>query len=163
MEKMPLSELVSLPNVGHGFSVTRNWLPQFIAAYQKVLKEPGYAERKSAENVLLQSQHLAPLSSDLPLTLIPSSAKENLPLAIFISGDGGWTSFDHTVCEKLAEKGMPVVGLDAQKYFWKGKPPMEAADEISNAVMHYMQQWNKRLICIGRIFVWSLCGSLYCK
>jgi type IV secretory pathway VirJ component len=153
LEKMPLSELVSLQNVGHGFSVTRNWLPQFISAYQKVLKEPGYSERKSAENVLLQSQHLAPLSFDMPLTLIPSSAKENLPLAIFISGDGGWTSFDHTVCEKLAEKGMSVVGLDAQKYFWKGKPPKEAANEISNAAKHYMQQWNKSsFVLVGYSF-----------
>ena len=153
LEIMPLTELVSLPNVGHGFSVTRNWLPQFIAAYQKILKEPGYSERKSAENVLLQSQHLAPLSSDMPITLIPSSAKENLPLAIFISGDGGWTSFDHTVCEKLAEKGMPVVGLDAQKYFWKGKLPKEAADDISKAAIHYMQQWNKSsFVLVGYSF-----------
>jgi type IV secretory pathway VirJ component len=153
MESMPVSELVPLPNVGHGFSVTRNWLPQFISAYQKVLKEPGYSERKSTENALLQSQHLAPLNSDLPLTLIPSSVKENLPLAIFISGDGGWTSFDHTVCEKLAEKGMPVVGLDAQKYFWKGKQPKEAADDISTAVKHYMKQWNKSsFVLVGYSF-----------
>jgi type IV secretory pathway VirJ component len=153
MENMPLSELVSLPNVGHGFSVTRNWLPQFLSAYQKVLEVPGYAERKSAENALLQSQHLAPLNSDLPLTLIPSSVKDYLPLAIFISGDGGWTSFDHTVCEKLAEKGMPVVGIDAQKYFWKAKQPKEASDEISNAVKHYMQQWNKSsFVLIGYSF-----------
>jgi type IV secretory pathway VirJ component len=153
MENMPLSELVSLQNVGHGFSVTRNWLPQFISAYQKVMEEPGYSERKSAENALLQSQHLAPLNSDLPLTLVPSALKESLPLAIFISGDGGWTSFDHTVCEKLAEKGMPVVGLDAQKYFWKGKQPKEAADEISNAVKHYMQQWNKNsFVLVGYSF-----------
>jgi type IV secretory pathway VirJ component len=153
MEGMPLSELVSLPNVGHGFSVTRNWLPQFLSAYQKVLQEPGYAERKSAENALLQSQHLEPLNADLPLTLIPSSVKEYLPMAIFISGDGGWTSFDHSVCEKLAEKGMPVVGLDAQKYFWKGKQPKEAADDISNAVRHYMKQWNKSsFVLVGYSF-----------
>jgi type IV secretory pathway VirJ component len=153
LEKMPLTELISLPNVGHGFSVTRNWLPEFIAAYQKVLKEPGYSERKSAENMLLQSQHLAPLSFDMPITLIPSSAKDNLPLAIFISGDGGWTSFDHSVCEKLAEKGMPVVGLDAQKYFWKGKSPKESANEISNAALHYMKQWNKgTFVLVGYSF-----------
>ena len=53
----------------------------------------------------------------MPLTLIPAAINENLPLAFFISGDGGWTSFDQTVCEKLAEKGIPVVGLDAQKIF----------------------------------------------
>jgi len=153
LENMPFGELISLQNVGHGFSVQKNWLPQFISSYRKVLKEPGYAEKKSAENKLLQSQHLALLNSNLPLTLIPASLNEDLPLAIFISGDGGWTSFDQTVCENLAEKGMPVVGLDAQKYFWNEKQPKETADEISIAAKHYMQQWNKRsFVLVGYSF-----------
>ena len=153
MEDIPLGELVSLPNVGHGFSVPKNWLPQFISAYQKVLKEPGYVEKITAENKLLQSQHLAPLDKDLPLTLIPSAVKENLPLVFFISGDGGWTSFDQAISEKLAENGMPVVGLDAQKYFWNEKQPMEASGEIATAVEHYMQQWNRKsFVLIGYSF-----------
>jgi type IV secretory pathway VirJ component len=153
MEDIPLGELVSLPNVGHGFSVPKNWLPQFISAYQKVLNEPGYVEKITAENKLLQSQHLAPLDKDLPLTLIPSAVKENLPLVFFISGDGGWTSFDQAISEKLAENGMPVVGLDAQKYFWNEKQPMEASGEITAAVEHYMQQWDRKsFVLIGYSF-----------
>ncbi|TSA33211.1 MAG: virulence factor [Porphyromonadaceae bacterium] len=153
MEGIPLAELISLPNVGHGFSITKNWLPQFISSYKKVLKEPGYVEAITAQNKLLQSKHLAPLSSNLPLTLIPSSAKENLPLVFFISGDGGWAGFEKAVCEKLAENGMPVVGLDAQKYFWKEKQPKEASDDITKAVEYYMLQWNKNsFILIGYSF-----------
>jgi type IV secretory pathway VirJ component len=153
MEDIPLGEFISLPDVGHGFSVPKNWMPQYISAYQKVLKEPGYVEKITAQNTLLQSQHLAPLNSTLPLTLIPSSAKENLPLAFFISGDGGWTSFDQAVCEKLAENGMPVIGLDAQKYFWNEKQPKEASDEMAKAVEHYMQQWNRNsFVLIGYSF-----------
>ncbi|MCK9423199.1 MAG: hypothetical protein M0Q38_11440 [Bacteroidales bacterium] len=153
IEGMPMGELISLPNVGHGFSVTRNWLPQFISSYQKVITEPGYVEKITAQNKLLQSQHMAPLNINLPLTLIPSYSKENLPLAFFISGDGGWTSFDQGICEKLAEKGIPVVGLDAQKYFWNGKQPKEASDDITRAVEYYMQQWNKKsFVLIGYSF-----------
>ena len=144
MEDIPMSELVTLPKVGHGFSVTKNWVPQFVSAYQKIVKEPDYIEKKSAENELLQSQVESLLKSDLPLAIIPSPVISESPLLFFISGDGGWTSFDQTVCEKLAEKGMPVVGLDAQKYFWNEKTPAESSIDISVAIRHYMQLWNKK-------------------
>ena len=45
MENMPMAELVSLPNVGHGFAVAKSSLPQLIAAYQKILKEPAYVHK----------------------------------------------------------------------------------------------------------------------
>lgn len=153
MEDMPMAELISLPNVGHGFAVTRNWFPQLVSAYQKVLKEPGYVEKIAEKNELLQSQSISLLKSDLPLTLIPTSDTGNLPLAFFISGDGGWSGFDQSVSAELAEKGMPVIGLDAQKYFWNEKMPKEAADEITIAIKHYMQLWNRKsFVLIGYSF-----------
>ena len=153
VESMPMSELIALPNVGHGFSVTKNWLPQFLSVYQKVLNEKSYVEKITAQNQLLQSQAESLLTSDLPLTLIPTSEKGNLPLVFFISGDGGWTSFDQTICEKLAEKGMPAIGLDAQKYFWNEKKPKETADEITVAIKYYMQLWNKNsFVLLGYSF-----------
>ena len=143
-DKIPMGEIVGLPNVGHGFSVTRNWLPQFISAYHKVLNAPSYQENKSKANALLQAQLDSLYKSDLPLSIIPSPVKSNLPVAFFISGDGGWTSFDQSVCEKLAEKGIPVVGLDAQKYFWNEKQPKEVANDIVPAIAHYMKLWNRQ-------------------
>ena len=153
MQGMKLGELFSLPNVGHGFSATKNWMPQFTTAYKKILNTPSYAEQKAEQNTLLQSQHLTPLPSDLPLTLIPTEIKDTLPMAFVISGDGGWTSFDQSVGEALAEKGMPVVGLDAQKYFWNAKTPEETTAAISKAAEHYMKQWNKNtFVLVGYSF-----------
>lgn len=153
IDSMPMAEIVSLPNVGHGFAVTRNWLPQFVSAYKKVLNEPEYMEKKSNENVLLQAQRDSLFKSDLPLAIIPSAEKNDLPLAIFISGDGGWTSFDQSVCEKFAEKGIPVVGLDAQKYFWNEKQPGQVSNEITPAILHYMKLWNKKsFVLLGYSF-----------
>lgn len=153
LESIPTSELIELPHVGHGFSVTRNWLPQFVSAYHKIIKEPDYAEKKALENTLLQSQTNLLLNSDLPLAIIPSAIASDLPLAFFISGDGGWTSFDQPVCEKLSEKGIPVVGLDAQKYFWKEKTPQESATDFANAINHYMQLWNRKsFVLVGYSF-----------
>ncbi len=31
--------------VGHGFAAQSNWLPQFVTAYQKILKAPSFIER----------------------------------------------------------------------------------------------------------------------
>ena len=153
VENMPMGEVVSLPNVGHGFAVARNWLPQFVSAYKKVVNEPEYMEKKSKENILLQSQRDSLYKSDLPLAVIPSAEKNDLPLAFFISGDGGWTSFDQTVCEKFAEKGIPVVGLDAQKYFWDEKQPRQVSEEITPAIQHYMKLWNKKtFVLLGYSF-----------
>ncbi len=153
VEDMPMGEVISLPNVGHGFSVTRNWLPQFVSAYKKVVNEPEYLEKKSNENALLQSQRELLYKSDLPLAIIPSAEKNDLPLAIFISGDGGWTSFDQSVGEKLAEKGIPVIGIDAQKYFWNAKQPKEVSDDITPAIQHYMKLWDKQsFVLLGYSF-----------
>ncbi len=153
VENMPMSEVISLPNVGHGFAITRNWLPQFVSAYKKVENEPEYMEKKSNENVLLQSQRDSLYKSDLPLAVIPSGEESELPLAFFISGDGGWTSFDQAVCERFAEKGIPVVGLDAQKYFWNEKQPRQVADAITPAIQHYMRLWNKKtFVLLGYSF-----------
>ena len=65
-------------------------------------------------------------------------------MVFLISGDGGWTSFDNSLAESLAAKGMPVAGLDAQKYFWNAKTPDETAVAVTKAIQHFMQQWNKK-------------------
>jgi type IV secretory pathway VirJ component len=147
-------QIIELPKVGHGFSVLSNWIPQFRQAYQKVLAAPSFSEQKTAQNTLLQSQKLVPLPVDLPVTLLPTAQKDDSkPLVFLISGDGGWTSFDHALGESLAEKGMPVVGLDAQGYFWNLKTPEKCAMEFGQAVEHYLQQWNKKnFIMVGYSF-----------
>lgn len=154
MNGLKLGKLITLPKVGHGFSVTKNWLPQFIDAFKEILNTPAYEKQKSEQNTSLREQHLAPLPFEMPLTLIPAKNKEeNLPIAFVISGDGGWTSFDQAVAEALAEKGIAIVGLDAQKYFWNAKTPLETAAAVSKAVEHYLQQWNKKtFVLVGYSF-----------
>jgi len=104
------------------------------------------------EVAIIQPAKVA-LKSNLPLVLFPSNNKEKLPLAFFISGDGGWRSFDQTLCEKFVGKGMSVIGLNAQKYFWNEKQPKKVADEISEAILQYMKKWNiNSFVLIGYSF-----------
>ena len=146
-------QMIELPNVGHDFGVSSTWLPQFIQAYKKILAAPSFAEQKAAQNATAKSQKLEPLPEDFPVIVIPTAIKDTLPMVFFISGDGGWTSFDNSLAEALAAKGMPVAGLDAQKYFWNAKTPNETSLAVSKAVQHFMQQWNKKnFILVGYSF-----------
>jgi type IV secretory pathway VirJ component len=145
--------LISLPKVGHGFAVEANWLPQLKDAYYKIKTAPSYAEEQNRQNKLLQEQNLQSYPGDLPLTLVPSALKDTMPIACLISGDGGWTNFDHTLAVSLAEKGISVIGLDAQKYFWDEKTKEETAAEISKVLNHYLIQWKRKsFILIGYSF-----------
>jgi len=143
LKDMPMAELVNLPKVGHGFSIADNWLPQFNQAYQKILNAQSFAERKQAENITLKAQPIAAYGENLPLIVIPSPKKNNLPMVLMISGDGGWTSFDQSLAEALAEHGLSVVGLDAQKYFWNARSPNQTTADLSKAILHYAGQMNK--------------------
>lgn len=91
--------------------------------------------------------------NDLPLNLVPAPVKNDLPLVFFISGDGGWKNWDQKVSEELAKAGMPVAGLNAQKYFWNEKQPPKVAAEFGVVIKQYMQIWRKsRFILIGYSF-----------
>lgn len=125
MKGMPNAILTPL-KVGHGFSVTANWQPALIKAYQRIEKSAGFANIRILDN--------------LPLNVVRSATKNNLPLVFMISGDGGWTSFDQSLAEALAERGLSVIGLDAQKYFWKEKTPIQTTMDISNAIMQHCAQ-----------------------
>ncbi|WP_316815462.1 AcvB/VirJ family lysyl-phosphatidylglycerol hydrolase [Pedobacter nyackensis] len=128
MKGMPNAELLSL-NVGHGFSALDKWQPALIQAYQKIEKAAGFANIKMLDN--------------LPLNVVASAVKTSLPLVFMISGDGGWTSFDQSLAETLADRGLSVVGLDAQRYFWKEKTPNGTTDDISKAILQYSNEFGK--------------------
>lgn len=136
---MPMTELVKLPQVGHGFSIADNWLPQFSAAYKKITH--------------YSIPQIKAIKTNLPITLVPTPMKGNHPLVFMISGDGGWTSFDQSLAQALAKKGLPVAGLDAQKYFWNAKTPESSAMEINNAILEAQEKVGKQqLILAGYSF-----------
>ncbi|HEX7410661.1 MAG TPA: AcvB/VirJ family lysyl-phosphatidylglycerol hydrolase [Bacteroidales bacterium] len=144
MKKVNNGELVPLPKVGHGLAVPKNFLPQLLNAYSKVKKSASYPEMVAARNELFKQQQAYEPVSDLPLNVLPAMKNDAMPLIFFISGDGGWTSFDEGVAEKLTEKGIPVIGLDAQKYFWQARTPDETASEIAKVLHQYLSAWNRK-------------------
>jgi type IV secretory pathway VirJ component len=62
-------------------------------------------------------------------------------MAVFYSGDGGWRDLDKTIGEVLARDGMPVIGIDSLRYFWRAKTPDEIAADLARIVRKYASAW----------------------
>jgi len=94
---------------------------------------------------------------DLPLKVLESTIASGLPMFVFISGDGGWNSFDETLCGCLTRQGIPVVVFDAQKYFWKRRTPEETATDLITVIETYGHIWKRdRFVLAGFSFGASL-------
>ena len=139
LNKVKNAELIELNKVGHGFSVQKNWMPQFTDAFQKIAasQQPQASTRTS--NKL----------DGLPLIELPTNANSNT-LAVIVSGDGGWAGIDKQVAEALNKDGISVVGLNSLQYFWTKKDPDTAGKDLTRILNYYSQAWNaNKIILIG--------------
>jgi type IV secretory pathway VirJ component len=134
------AEVVRLPLVGHGFSVERNWMPQFRAAYARLMPPPEVAASRPPE------------IGDLPVSVVPA-AGSSAEFALLLTGDGGWAGLDQELAARLAADGVPTVGLNSLKYFWTQRTPAETAGDVARLMRHYLAAWNKeRVIAVGYSF-----------
>jgi type IV secretory pathway VirJ component len=150
------SELVWLPKVGHGFSVERNWLPQFKAAYAKL------AARAAPPPVTLADVRDLPLV-EVPATAPPAAAERTL-FAVLLTGDGGWAGLDQDVAGALAARGVPVVGLNTLKYFWHERSPETAAHDLERIIRRYGVAWQRpTVLLVGYSFGADALPFLYTR
>lgn len=133
--KTARADVVMLPKVGHGYSVQRNWLPQFRQAVITLTAPAPPAPRPEAV-------------SDLPLVEVPAPGSAPY-LAVMLSGDGGWASLDKEVAGVLAGKGMPVVGLNSLQYFWSARTPEQLAADLARVLRHYLTAWGKSKVVLA--------------
>jgi len=134
--------LVPLPNVGHGFSKWNDFMPQWKEAYSKLIAkyEKDKPPKINVEDV-----------KNLPVIITNSIyADKEAPVALLISGDGGWYGFEQSIADNLAKRGIPTVGLDSKKYFWHRRTPEETASDIARTLNYYGKQWDRdKFVLIG--------------
>ncbi len=134
--------LVSLPKVGHGFSVTRNWEPQFVEAYRSLAASLPEPPRAPAAGAL-----------DLPLEEVPATKAGPDLMAVILTGDGGWAEIDKAIAASLAARGIPVVGWNSLRYYWRPRTPEAAALDLDRLLRHYLAAWGKsRALVVGYSF-----------
>ncbi len=109
---------------------------------------------KALEKRLLQLvAHAADEDDDAPPVVELPAKPAFDTIAIVYSGDGGWRDLDKTIAEYLQARGVPVVGVDALRYFWTRKTPQAAADDLAQLINTYTDTWKaKRVLLIGYSF-----------
>jgi len=155
------AEIILLPKVGHGFSVKKNWLPQFRDSFNRLISSASdNAPTSSSVNEQMGKLNgaISNLSgnppvpvADLPLVEIQPQGQPDPGLfAVILSGDGGWASIDREVGSTLAAKGIPVVGLNTLQYFWTARTPDQAGETLASILRHYQQTWQRqRVLLVG--------------
>jgi type IV secretory pathway VirJ component len=81
---------------------------------------------------------------NLPLFITASKIEnKDAPVALILSGDGGWRKFEQQIADKLSLQGIPTIGLDVKKYFWDRKTPDETTSDMVAAINYYMGEWKR--------------------
>ena len=138
VSQVPGARFVEMPRVGHNYGDPRGWLPQF---------DDAYASLAAADSHNIPS---APGSLEgLPIVEVPASGDSDA-FAVLFSGDGGWAGIDKEVAAALAEKGIPVAGVDSLRYFWNPRTPAGMAKDLDRILRYYSSEWHrKHAIVIG--------------
>ncbi|MGH8060595.1 MAG: virulence factor family protein [Pseudoxanthomonas sp.] len=127
-----------LPDAGHDLIAARNGLPALLASYRALTQ---------GRNVALPPPPASLV--DLPLIEVPATGKGDT-FAVLLSGDGGWAGLDKEVADALVAKGIPVVGFDSLRYFWKPRKPEELAGDLDRSVRYYAGHWKKtKVLLVG--------------
>jgi len=136
------AELITLANVGHGFSKLNDFMPQWKDAFNKLIKKDE--KFQTTNDNIDQVKNLAVVITNAKVQ------NKDAPVALLISGDGGWYAFEQLIADSLAKIGVPTVGLDSKKYFWKRRSTEETAGDLAMALNYYGKEWGKdRFLLIG--------------
>ncbi len=119
---------------------------------------PGFYETgtagadPAAAMTALIRPHLNAAAPALPLTEMAVDKPSEL-MAVVLSGDGGWRDLDKSIAEELVRRGVPVVGWDSLRYFWRERSPEQTARDLDWVITTYSARWQARhVILIGYSF-----------
>ncbi len=139
--RVPGAEIEALPDVGHGFSVERRWMPQLRDAVRRLSARSDDGEIATVEVAV----------HDLPLVLHPPTGRARHGVfAVVLSGDGGWAGLDREVAAVLVDSGVPVVGWNSLSYFWEARTPQGVAADLDRVIRHFADAWRiDRVALVG--------------
>jgi type IV secretory pathway VirJ component len=146
--RTPQAQLVELPNVGHGFSKSQDWMPQYLASYSKLVTDrPAAASSRSSAIGGLPVVEVPPVSTETP------DPAHGASIVVLLTGDGGWAGIDRELAAKFVSRGVPVLGLNTLKYFWHARTPEQATGDVSRIVQYGLAKYRRtQVILVGYSF-----------
>ena len=134
--KVKDAKSIVVPGENRGVSDFRTWEPQFTAAFKQLAAQTAVPPTVSAAEF-----------KDLPIIEVAAPGNGDT-LVVLISGDGGWAGIDKELAAVLSKRGMPVVGLDSLRYFWRERTPDSTAADVDRLLRHYLAAWKKRAVVL---------------
>ena len=86
--------------------------------------------------------------ADLPLVENGLPQPQGKPLAIIVTGDGGWASIDRDIGGAMNKSGVNVVGLNSLQYFWSEKTPEQSAKDLDRILRWDQDAWQPSSIML---------------
>jgi type IV secretory pathway VirJ component len=88
---------------------------------------------------------------ELPIVEVASTGPGHADtFGVLLSGDGGWAGIDAELSARLARHGLPIVGIDSLRYFWRARTPESTAADVQRVIEHYQAAWKReRTALIG--------------
>lgn len=144
LAKVKPAELIAVPGDAYGEADFHTWEPQLAGAFQRLAARAHDPPAVGAVEL-----------KDLPIVEVPAARSRNQSgdtsggtFALLISGDGGWAGIDRELAAALSKQGMPVVGLDSLRYFWRPRTPESTAADVDRVLRHYLDAWQQRSVLL---------------
>ncbi|MEO6103570.1 MAG: AcvB/VirJ family lysyl-phosphatidylglycerol hydrolase [Pseudoxanthomonas sp.] len=128
--------LSTLPIAGRELIDAKGALPALLASYRVLAARHSRALPPPPAKLV-----------GLPLIELPGKGSADT-FAILLSGDGGWAGLDKDVANALVAKGIPVVGFDSLRYFWKARTPEGLAVDIDRIIAYYTSHWGRSKVLL---------------
>lgn len=81
------------------------------------------------------------------------SARAGDTLAVLYSGDGGWGPLDQKIARRLADNGVPTIGVNSLSYFRTDRTADAVASDLADSLRAHERQWDRRkVVLIGYSF-----------
>ena len=85
--------------------------------------------------------------------VVVPSAQAGDTLAVLYSGDGGWGPLDQKVARRLADNGVPTLGINSLAYFRTDRTADDLAADLAAHLRAYGRQWGRsKVVLIGYSF-----------
>lgn len=159
VKKVPGAEFIALPGTADGSPGTSAGLsPAVAAAFGRLA---AHAAEAAATGAGKEQEAASPVIDGLPVVEVPVAAPSRGTVAVFLAGEGGWSTVERELASALAEGGVPVAGLNTLQYFWKPKEPDTASADLQRMLRHYLALWKaEKAVLVGYSFGADVLPSL---
>lgn len=96
----------------------------------------------SAQAKPVKGHDLPEAMRDLPLVEVAAPAPSGHRLALVMSGDGNWAHFIRELSDTLANRGIPVIGLESRAWMKHPRTPDELATDMERVLRYYLNAWS---------------------